>query len=309
MAVGAEALESLLKHGQFKACSLLAREYLTHSDVSPSEKVQCRCLLVHSLVGDKEYTAAVEEGTIAAHLAEEHEQYDLLGRVLLHLSAAEFHLGCHAEASAHLERFFRYLPRMNCSRELEGRALINQGIYLRALSREDEALTFFKRAWDWWRRRDPVMAERARTNATWQALESGHLDAAAKFLPLGEEYLQQHPDDIQARLLHLNDAARFRLLRGEHSEAARLAWECLGLSEEHPSDEAVAFLTLAYLARSEGQPEPAISAALLAKLAAEQGNRPDLAAEAQQLWSDLSFQFPYAEENVVRRLTARRQAT
>lgn len=302
------ALRSLLKHKKADACTVLAREFLADKDRSPEERAECRAILCRSLVDEKKYMEVVEEGPVAAHTALELGLYDAAADALRALSTAQYYLGRQEEGVSTLKRLKDIVGLLKVNRDLEGYVLLNLGNYLKALRRHQESVAFLKQAFDWFRSRNPQVAEVARGAAAWEAIQGGDMALADRLIPLGAEYIKEHPEDTTALCMHLAVLSRWHLCKGEIGEAVAHAVECIARSDAHPDERTLALLTLAQSGMNEGRAHAAYMAAVLAKVAAEAGGCPDLISETQHLIAYLTATQPRCVREVTESLIGIRAA-
>lgn len=111
-------------------------------------------------------------------------------------------------------------------------------------------------------------------------------------MPLGDQYVAQHPEDQYAALGHRGGKARYHLLIGDLPEAVALAWECLGECAGYPWFEHYAHMVIADAMERHKNFEAAVGFAFLAHNAADRAQRPDLFAAADGLLQRLEVQYP-----------------
>lgn len=284
VAIDTAPLARLFQAKDYPACAGLARDLAKAPDAQPLEQATCYTFLCRSLFQLREFGACIEAGLVAAHLAEPLQKFDLLGHALINVSAAQFHRGQIGDAVASLRRCLPFLHRFGedgCN--LEGYVLVNLGDYLRGLGDYTESIKYLEQARIWWLRVDTSQADRARSIVVEVHLDRGDTKGAGRLLPLGDEYVQQHPTDERAVLRHLCDKARYAMLTDEAGEAAALALDCIARSAEHLWALYHGLLVLAEVAVQRRNPEAAVIFGTLARAAADMAERPDLMAEADGL--------------------------
>lgn len=289
-------LQTLLEKQQWAAALEVATTLVTTPGVSLQDRAFCYFAQCRALSNLGRYSAALEPGQRAVHMAGEQQGYDLLGRALVEVAWAQYWLQMYSEARTTLERYLADLPRYSAetrSRQMD--ALFNLGTIYRALGEREMALTQFIKAWEMARRQgDSGKAEHVRSTAVWEAIEVGRLDVADRLLPHGEQYLRTHPGDQTARAMHLLDLARYGLAVDDIPAATARALESLTWAENQPALMARAFLLLYNAARRTGDQDLAAATGMFALRKAEQAERFDLMAEVQEALQALYLQHPEA---------------
>lgn len=283
------------KEGKYQACADLALHLLKKPDLTNFEQATCYAHLTWSQYLLKDFGSCVESGILAAHLSEECGELDLMGKSLLAVANAHFHRGMPSEAVAVLLRASRHIGAFRDENfRLEGKILLNLGVYLKALARYDESLEYLDRARAWWQGKNDSFAELARSYSCWIYLTQGNLKAAERLLPFGDSYVRSHPEDNDVATQHLIDRALYAMAIGEPGQAAARAWECIGRSAQHMDARSDALFVIARLALQQQRPDAACSFATLSLWAADRAARPDRVGRVRQFLEQLQVNYPDA---------------
>jgi len=276
------ALAALLDEQRFGDCRDAANELLCTCDLPEAEKAQVFLALSYSLSALQSGQEAIGPAELAVYFSRQAGNYDLLGRSLCHLALLYHESGLHKRAVACLEEYFQSFALYERSRSLEGWVLASLGLFYQAMGRAPRALEYCKRAYAWHMAAGatPQQVEEQRGNLIWQHLKLGQPDQARELLSISRAYLQQAPNDLEARAGYLNNQAYRYFLTGSYGAAIDSAVHVMHMRGVTPVRKAQACLTLHHTARAMGLTSEALGLGTLARIQANVARRPDLEDEA-----------------------------
>ncbi|HYG60786.1 MAG TPA: hypothetical protein VD902_22140, partial [Symbiobacteriaceae bacterium] len=181
-----------------------------------------------------------------------------------------------------LEEYFRDFALYNVSRALEGWSLAHLALFYQAMGRHPKALEYFQKAYRWHSEQGagPQHLDEHRADLIWQSLKLGDTDAARPLLAESAVYLQEVPNDLDARARYLNNQAYLHYLSGGYTSALDAAIQVVHMRGVSALRKAQACLTLHYTAKAMGHRREAMGLGTLVRIQASLGRRPDLEEEA-----------------------------
>jgi tetratricopeptide (TPR) repeat protein len=292
-----QLVRDLLASRNWEAAILSADHLLADTKLSIPRRAFCHFAQCRALSNLDRYGAALEPGRQAVQLATDIQDWDLVGRTLLELGWIYYNLKLYEDAISVLLRFLEQLQQFgNELRSRQVDVLIDLGSNYRALEDHEVALSYFTRAWQLSCQTDsqvdPQTAERARSQAVWEALSLGRLAIAERLLPGGDQYVEAFPEDDRGRAGHYIDLAQFSLLTKKWEIAQSWALRALPHAEKHPEFIARVFLIIHNVSTETGRYEDALTAALVALQVAQKESRLDLVSEAQAYLDQLRLRAP-----------------
>lgn len=300
MAVSLSTITELLEQQEWSACVSLVARAFADSERPADERAFLHFAQCRSLSNMDRYSDALQPGQLAAYLAEEVSDFDLLGRTLLELAWMQHKIqGMERWAPETQRRFLSLFERFKAP-ELRSRylpSLFNLGVYLRASGQYDAALDQFKLTYTEAKKRgENQIAQLARSTAVWEALRLERIAEAEDLIKQGES--GQLPDP-RLRASHLLDMAQLSLLKGNTQAACEHALQASVLCNEAPDLLARGLEILGRVADREGEGEVAMVAGIFAKLQAEIDDRHDIAAQATGAVRSAALRYPEAVERLM----------
>jgi tetratricopeptide (TPR) repeat protein len=292
-----QLVRDLLASRNWEAAILGADHLLADSESSTDQQAFCHYARCRALSNLDRYGVALEPGRQAVQLATATQDWDLLGKTLLELGWIYYNLKLYEDAISVLTRFLEHLPQFgDDARSRQVDVLIDLGSNYRALEDHELALSYFTQAWELSGQPDsqakPETAERARSQAVWEAIKLGRLDIAEQLLPAGDRYVEAFPEDDRGVAGHYIDQAQFSLLTKKWECAQAWAMKAIPHAKKHPELIARVFLIVYNVSTETGRYDDALSAALVALQAAQRDSRHDLVSEAQAHLDQLRLRVP-----------------
>jgi tetratricopeptide (TPR) repeat protein len=290
-----ETVVDLFEREQWAPCAEQAALALAQREWAKERKAFLLFARSSSLRRLQFYAEALEVARLAAYLAEEVEDYDLLGRSLANLAWIQYRTpGMESAAVETQRRFLALFPQYRTIRDQWLPAQLNLGTYLRAAGLHLEALAQFKATYEAAvRRGDRQVAQLSRTYAVWEALRLEKVDEAEPLIRAGEGDCEHDP---RLKAGHLLDLAQLSLLKQDPAVAAGYAIAAMPFIEKAlPQAPHLLPNGLEILARAGercSDPELALVAAMLAREKAEACDRHDLVAAATDLARAIALQHP-----------------
>lgn len=293
-------LAALLDAQRYGDCRDAANELLRTRDLCDGEKALVFLALSQSMLALQSGQEAIGPAELAVFFSRQAGDYDWVGQALCHLAMLYHESGLHKRATVCLAEYFQHFALYRSSRQLEGRVLDCLGRIHQAMGQTPQALTYCKRAYAWHAAAgaSPQAVEEQRGNLVWQYLKAGQMDHARELLSISRLYLQQAPNDLEARACYTNNLAYQAFLQASYATALGRAMEVMHMRNIAPARKAQACLTLHYTARAMRLTTQAGDLATLARIHAKVARRPDLEDEACQalLHTKQAERLPQADE-------------
>lgn len=274
-----QLFREMLAGRRFEEMRQMAQTLLDNEQLSTREKAVCHdaLALAHSFLND--HGKAVPAGEIAVYLARESGDFDLLGEAIYHSGIVYGRRRWHEPAADRFEEYFQYLSLYTTAKELQPKVLFNQGVAYRWLRDYRTSVKKLRQAWELVRETQGQRQQNYRWDLVWVCMLAGELDGVPELLAQGRAYLNQHPEDREAYFQQLNDEARYALLTGDLADAYKKAMEVIKQGDAFPDMQAVAGLTVHYLAVKRGMHLDALIIGCYVKQKAAAARRPDLDEE------------------------------
>lgn len=272
-----------LEQGQYMACLRLAEQSmvgarLTTQDLGRLQGIICRCRIQ---LGD--HLGALS----AAHMAEQltRDEPDLQAvrvQALLDLLEIHLYLGRYDEA---IKRGQELIDKdlLGADRNAEATCWRDLGVCYKHVQRFPEAIEAFQNAQD---RLDPADTEGLLTIRSYLIkthAAAGSLAPIPALLAQSEAYVQDHPDDLQAKVAHLWDAAEYQFALGHLKAATQLAELALSFADRYSWHRYHCRMLLGRIALASRQPDEALRHIMTARAIAMQGHHYDLEADATDM--------------------------
>lgn len=231
---------------------------------------------------------AIAAGEQALSWSIAQKDYDLEGRVRIHLGCSMLRLGRTAEAAALLETYVAGMKKHKDWKENEDLARANLAVAYRHSGRLPEAIAQYRRSLELSESR-PGSHVQMRQNLAWTLLLIGDAEGAREQLDLVAAHVRDTLSLDKATSLWVDRAALY-LLDGDLAGAKAACHMVLeALDEKNRALYlATTYVTLGRIALTEGNREEAQRCSLLARTHAEKAERWDLHNEATQLWVSAS---------------------
>jgi len=307
-----DTLTRLLEEGHYDQALRLAEQELLKSgwnrpQLARVNLVICRCRLE---MGDP--FGAVPSGLLAAKLARDLAEWDLLGQCLLYTGTAMTGTRQLDQALYQLYQYFEHMHLYNTSLSLEGSVWRAVGIAHQRKLESDKALNALQRARKWFLAHESDRDAFACTSDMINTYLNMHdRDASLSLAPVGEliryekELAARHPDDSYYRATYLLDQASVYLAQGRIGRAMVRA---LQASETRKNDVVLvfhAYMVLHRCSRRIGLHKQALGYAVAARVKALQNKNYEMEFIASQAMADVVRE---QGNNVVRELERDYQA-
>lgn len=270
---------TLIQNKQWLALRDLANEMLAAPGLSVLDQAVAHDGLCLALSFLDQHGQAVGSGEIAAYLAKQAGDYDLLGEALYHSGIAYGRMRMLERAVERFEEFTQYLDHYVEARSLYPKVLLNQGIAYRWLHDFESAADKLAEAWALVENPFAPEVQPIRQDLVWTYMLDKRLGEVPQLLELGRRYVADHPEDQYARFDQMNDEARYAYLSGDLALAFDLASVVLQEGGSFPGIQAEAGLTIHYAALAKGMYKQALAVGFMVKIHAGKARREDLDAE------------------------------
>lgn len=275
-------LSQLLRQGRYAECREAAETQLVRGGLDDLGSALVYLALSRSLSALHANQEALGPAELAVHYARDGGDCDVLGRAICHSAYVYHENGLSKRAASRLAEYFHYYSFYTHARELEGWVFYNMAVFYRAMGRGTKALEYYEKAHRWHLSEGthPQQVELCRANLAWQHLKMGEIESAEAYMEGSEDYLHQHPNDLDARARHWNNLAFHGYMTGEYRRAMETAARVVALRGVTPLRKAHACLTLHYTAKALGKERVAMGMGVLARIQASVARRPDVEEEA-----------------------------
>ncbi len=284
-----DALVRLLEEGRYARCLFAAEQILEQGGLPPAELAgihlissRCRLLL-------QDAPGAVRSALTAVRLAEQGQEFDLLGRALLALGAAHAALHQHEQALNCFHGYFTYRAYYREAGRLEGAAWKSLGITYQRLLQPEQAVHALEAARAWFAGHQMEHGVFTTTHDLinvylYLAREDDRQRRPARRLLLEQRAVAaRHPAEPYYAGTYLLDLAAWLLGGGYPGRAAVAAARALNVYRGDPAHACHCYLLLARCEQERGEGRQALSFVLAALSEAVTAGLPELehlAAEA-----------------------------
>lgn len=288
-----DALTRLLEEGRYARCLFFAEQILGEGGLPPSEQAGIHLIMSRCRLLLQDAPGAVLSGLTAVKLAEQEQEYDLLGRALLALGAAYAALHQHEKALECFQRYFAYRVYYRAAARLEGAAWKSLGITYQRLLQPERAVHALEAARTWFAAHQ---MERGAFTCTHDLInvylylareDRSQLRPARRLLAHQRAIAARHPHDPFYAGTYLLDLAAWLVSGGNPCLGAVAAARALNVYGDDPAHACHCYLTLARCALERGDASQALRFVLAAMSEAVTAGQPELEQLAARALDDL----------------------
>lgn len=286
-------LLSLMEEGKFQQCLKATEQQLIRGGMDLAELATVNMVVCRCRVGLQDPVHAIPSGLLAAELAREIGEWDILGRALLSLGTALIAASQFDRALNHLYSYFEHLPHYRTAARFEGSIWRSIGIAHQRKLEFHRAISAFERARTWFSKR---AVEHAVFTCAHDLIntylqfyqDSGEpvLEQVPRLLKTEKEIANKYLSESYYRATYLQDLAAFFCDHGRYSRAFICALHALDLRQGDHEHNFHCQMVLHQCNRNQGAAKEALEHAVAARLEAIRGRQYELEMVAAQAISD-----------------------
>lgn len=288
-----DALTRLLEEGRYARCLFAAEQIMEQGGLSSVEQAGIHLIMSRCRLLLQDAPGAVVSGLSAVRLAEQEQEYDLLGRALLALGAAYAAMLQFEQALSCFQRYFTYRAYYRDASRLEGAAWKSLGITYQRMLQPEQAVHALEAARTWFAGQQMEHGVFTTTHDLINVYlylaqeDRGRLRPARRLLVEQRAIAARHPTEPYYAGTYLLDLAAWLARGGYPGRAAAAAVRALTVYREDPAHACHCYLLLARCELQRGEGRSALSFVLAAMSEAVTAGRPELEQLAAEMLDEV----------------------